>query len=271
MNWFYLLRELDEQRIQHEEELQVLQQDYNQQLESINKTKNEKLEEVLRELSESTLRCSRQQSIIENHQDMISQQAGQIEDLKAANISLLSDIEKGVKESTRNKANNDATDNASSDRDTTIEITQLRDEIISLQKHLVSSKDTVAALQAKLAEAAYAATQQQQLLAQERSDGGVEKTDMSTQTWRTPGIDNISQVNIEELMQDSPLHPADSGDQGPSTETILLTYQFLRRSVYYFLTDISNRPYHLKSIERLLQFTEGEKQIIDRHKPPPRY
>ncbi len=257
-------RELDEQRHQHEEELQVLQEEYNQQLESINKTKNEKLEEVLKELSESTLRCSRQQSIIENHQDMISQQATQIEELKSANITLKAELDKNVA-ALVNHAGHDGDNNKDSG-----EITQLRDEIISLQKHLVSSKDTVALLQAKLAESSLLTTQlqqQQQLVSQPEN----EKIEMSTQTWRTPGIDNISQVNIEELLADSPLHPASSGDQGPSTETILLTYQFLRRSVYYFLTDVTNRPYHLKSIERLLQFTEGEKQIIDRHKVPQRY
>ena len=238
-------RELDEQRHQHEEELQVLQEEYNQQLESINKTKNEKLEEVLKELSESTLRCSRQQSIIENHQDMISQQATQIEELKSANITLKAELDKNVA-ALVNHAGHDGDNNKDSG-----EITQLRDEIISLQKHLVSSKDTVALLQAKLAESSLLTTQlqQQQLVSQPEN----EKIEMSTQTWRTPGIDNISQVNIEELLADSPLHPASSGDQGPSTETILLTYQFLRRSVYYFLTDVTNRPYHLKSIERLLQ------------------
>ena len=45
------------------------------------------------------------------------------------------------------------------------------------------------------------------------------------------------------------------------------TYQFLRRSVYYFLTDKDNSAYHLKSIQRLLEFTDREKlEISSRNK-----
>ncbi len=43
------------------------------------------------------------------------------------------------------------------------------------------------------------------------------------------------------------------------------------RSVYYFLTDKENRDYHLQCIQRLLQFNEGENQVIDRHRPLKRY
>ena len=39
------------------------------------------------------------------------------------------------------------------------------------------------------------------------------------------------------------------------------TYQFLRRSVYYYITDKENRAYHLKSIQRLLEFSDAELSI----------
>lgn len=45
------------------------------------------------------------------------------------------------------------------------------------------------------------------------------------------------------------------------------TYQFLKRSIYYFITDKENSAYHLKSIERLLEFNDLERSAINRSKP----
>ena len=39
------------------------------------------------------------------------------------------------------------------------------------------------------------------------------------------------------------------------------TYQFLRRSIYYYITDKENRAYHLRSIQRLLEFSDAELSI----------
>jgi len=63
---------------------------------------------------------------------------------------------------------------------------------------------------------------------------------------QTEGGD-LEEVNLTEEVVDPKTH---------------YTLQFLRRSVYYFLTDKENRAYHLKSIERLLEFTEAEKAAI---------
>jgi len=43
---------------------------------------------------------------------------------------------------------------------------------------------------------------------------------------------------------------------------IHFTYQFLRRSIYYYITDKENRAYHLKSIQRLLEFSDAELSTI---------
>jgi len=67
---------------------------------------------------------------------------------------------------------------------------------------------------------------------------------------QTEGED-LEEVNLTEEVVDPRTH---------------YTLQFLRRSVYYFLTDRENRGYHLKSIERLLEFTEAEKESISRGK-----
>ena len=52
---------------------------------------------------------------------------------------------------------------------------------------------------------------------------------------------------------------------------IHFTYQFLRRSIYYYITDKDNRDYHLKSIQRLLEFSDEELSTIHltrtHHKP----
>jgi len=46
------------------------------------------------------------------------------------------------------------------------------------------------------------------------------------------------------------------------------TYQFLKRSIYYFLTDKENSGYHLKSIQRLLEFNDVEQSAITKSKLP---
>ena len=66
----------------------------------------------------------------------------------------------------------------------------------------------------------------------------------------------------DEKLEDVPLT-----DGGGLEEKIHFTYQFLRRSVFYFLTDKENRLYHLRSIERLLEFTDTEKGLIDVTRP----
>merc|ERR1712130_1051707 len=48
-------------------------------------------------------------------------------------------------------------------------------------------------------------------------------------------------------------------DEVRTDEKVHFTFQFLRRSIYYFLTDKENSGYHLRCMERLLEFTDGER------------
>ena len=52
-------------------------------------------------------------------------------------------------------------------------------------------------------------------------------------------------------------------DEVRTDEKVHFTYQFLRRSIFYFLTDKENSGYHLRCMERLLEFTEGERAAIE--------
>ena len=52
-------------------------------------------------------------------------------------------------------------------------------------------------------------------------------------------------------------------DEVRADEKVHFTYQFLRRSIFYFLTDKENSGYHLRCMERLLEFTEGERAAIE--------
>ena len=52
-------------------------------------------------------------------------------------------------------------------------------------------------------------------------------------------------------------------DEVRTDEKVHFTFQFLRRSIFYFLTDKENSGYHLRCMERLLEFTEGERAAIE--------
>ena len=92
-----------------------------------------------------------------------------------------------------------------------------------------------------------------------------ETTETAVQTTRVLKVDNITQVDYwTDLLHEETEPGARSAARG---NDVTVTYQFLRRSIYYFLTDKENKDYHLRSIERLLQFSDGEMMIIDRHKP----
>lgn len=58
-----------------------------------------------------------------------------------------------------------------------------------------------------------------------------------------------------------------SQDEITCDNKIHYTYQFLKRSIYYFITDKENSAYHLKSIERLLEFSDLERSAISKSKP----
>ena len=62
---------------------------------------------------------------------------------------------------------------------------------------------------------------------------------------------------------ESKLEDVSLADEVKTDERVHFTFQFLRRSIYYFLTDKENSGYHLRCMERLLEFTEGERRAIE--------
>ena len=62
---------------------------------------------------------------------------------------------------------------------------------------------------------------------------------------------------------ESKLEDVSLADEVKTDERVHFTFQFLRRSIYYFLTDKENSGYHLRCMERLLEFTEGERAAIE--------
>ena len=71
--------------------------------------------------------------------------------------------------------------------------------------------------------------------------------------FRTGDGSEAGLINQEELQTKS---------EATCDNKIHYTYQFLRRSIYYYITDKDNRAYHLKSIQRLLEFSEAELSTI---------
>merc|ERR1719481_868381 len=87
--------------------------------------------------------------------------------------------------------------------------------------------------------------QENKRMKDERTEGA---TSQQTKPTQTEDVE-LEEVNLTEESIDPKTH---------------YTLQFLRRSVFYFLTDKENCSYHLKSIERLLEFSEGEREAIER-------
>ena len=65
--------------------------------------------------------------------------------------------------------------------------------------------------------------------------------------------------SVEAVLANRP--DSKKSEESTCDNKIHYTYQFLRRSVYYYITDRENRAYHLKSIQRLLEFSDAELSI----------
>lgn len=79
-------------------------------------------------------------------------------------------------------------------------------------------------------------------------------------------LNNLDVSNSAERLEDVSLV-----DEARPDERMAVTYQFLRRSVFYFLTDKTNSAYHLRTIQRLLDFSDKEREAIDGRRPKQRY
>ena len=86
--------------------------------------------------------------------------------------------------------------------------------------------------------------------------------DNTTQTENVPDtkVSELLHRAQEPLNYDVDCKEAEAHKKSESTcdNKIHYTYQFLRRSIYYYITDKDNRAYHLRSIQRLLEFSDAE-------------
>jgi len=71
--------------------------------------------------------------------------------------------------------------------------------------------------------------------------------------------DNLPEIEVDLLFPKTKV-------ESTCDNKIHYTYQFLKRSIYYFITDKENSAYHLKSIERLLEFNDTERSKINKSK-----
>ena len=266
--------QLQELRAGHEDEVQHLQESRREQIEQINQAHNQRLEEILAELADSALRYSRQQDLIETKQSKIDKLSEHMEGLNSQIHKLQSDTVrmsrlnseleidinrlKLKKENSSSPVLSNTTNN-----DLAVE---------KLEAKLEYSNTIISSLQSQISK------QQQQ---QQHQHGQAEQaeakylktssvTDAAVQTSVPLCVDKVNQVDPWE--EEFPgLDPSTAAAAAQKDNDVKMTYQFLKRSIYYYLTDKDNKEYHLKCMERLLQFSEGEKQIIDQHKPLKKY
>lgn len=80
-----------------------------------------------------------------------------------------------------------------------------------------------------------------------------------TQTEPLPALPVDTMDSVEAVLAARP--DCNKSEESTCDNKIHYTYQFLRRSIYYYITDKENRSYHLRSIQRLLEFSDAELSI----------
>ena len=187
----------------------------------------QKVEELIIELAESSMRCARQQDAIEQRQARIEQLSREAADTR--------DTLARRQEMEQEHTTKDTTPHTKDTSEQYLNINQ------SSGKHMenVSSQTTELTL-------AHASAQTEPGLKPRLVEAGVGTELCSWQPAEAGNTDTVRRGT----------EPRDSSDN--SDNSLHYTYQFLRRSIYYYITDKDNRAYHLKSIQRLLEFSEAE-------------
>lgn len=223
-------RELAFTKDQFEDETSELKKIHEDGLLELKKENSEKIEELVNELAESSLRCARQQDTIEQKQNRLDDI---LRELTICKENLLEAKEK-IKEQEESLAK------AKTDIDEQpkyLNLVTIKASNISVQ----SQTDPV-----------------------EISEEGcqTEKKDNPSIACEASDADYRENVEGAEAMV---LYPKNK-EENTCDNKIHYTYQFLKRSIYYFITDKENSAYHLKSIERLLEFNDLERCAISKSK-----
>ena len=213
------LRRLQEARAEEVARLRTL---HAEEVLAARRESQQKVEELIIELAESSMRCARQQDAIEQRQARIEQLSREAADTRDT-LTRRQEVE-------QEHTTKDTTPHTKDTSEQYLNINQ------SSSKHMehVSSQTTELTL-------AHASAQTEPGLKPQQVEAGV-GTEPST--WQP----------AHTLKRGT--EPRDSSDN--SDNSLHYTYQFLRRSIYYYITDKDNRAYHLKSIQRLLEFSEAE-------------
>jgi len=224
-------RELAFTRDQYEEEVSEMKKNHEDDMLEMKKENNNKIEELVNELAGSSLRCARQQDAIEHKQNRLD--------------------------------------------DLLRELTIYKENLTKAEKNLQVNEETLAKVKADIDEQPKylnLVTNTAVHHSHSQTDPKDEKgTGCQTEQIMDPLL--TSETNFAEQTTDD-LHGAEadlmypkSKEESTCDNKIHYTYQFLKRSIYYFITDKENSAYHLKSIQRLLEFSDLERNAISKIKP----
>ena len=218
-----MAEEIQRLKESHSDEVSKLKSCHSEDVIDARKESNQKVEELIIELAESSMRCSRQQDTIEQRQLKIDELLKEVNSYKE-NINKLEDLVHLQETNTKEK-------------DVRINPEYLRNtkesESISCQ-----------------------------------TDCKV-RSDITTQTDEDFKLTLSRSSEINADIGENANIVAESSKKSESTcdNKIHYTYQFLRRSIYYYITDKDNRAYHLKSIQRLLEFSDAELNNMNHIRP----
>lgn len=221
----------------HSADIIKLKSSHNEDVMDARKESNQKVEELIIELAESSMRCSRQQDAIEQRQLKIDELLTEV----TKNKEIIAKLEDLVHDS-------ETKDNSTDDNSEEKYLNQTKNLTdIAIQSELLINTDVIV--------------------------DTIVTINSFTQT-DEPTIVNLTDDKPthkrEDFQPEMHLNQSQASKSEPTCDNkIHFTYQFLRRSIYYYITDKDNRAYHLKCIQRLLEFSDAELNNIHLSRPTP--
>ena len=225
------LRRLQEARAEEVARLRTL---HAEEVLAARRESQQKVEELIIELAESSMRCARQQDAIEQRQARIEQLSREAADTRDT-LARRQEVEQ----------EHTTKDTTPYTKDTSEQYLNINQSSTKHMEH-VSSQTTELTLV--------------------HSSAQTEPGPQPRQVEAGVGTELCSWQPADTVKRGA--EPRDSSDN--SDNSLHYTYQFLRRSIYYYITDKDNRAYHLKSIQRLLEFSEAELVSIHQAGTTPR-
>ena len=207
----------------YEHQLEVLRQSHDGDVLEAKKESQQKVEELIIELAESSMRCARQQDAIEQKQVKIEQLVEEV-DLSKQTINTLTELSQ-----------------AKQTKDDTKDDTKDPDPVVYLNPNLIPTQRVNVSSQTEL----------------NSGHSGTQTEPLPPLMHTVDAMDSVEAV--EAVLANRP--DSKTSEESTCDNKIHYTYQFLRRAIYYYITDKENRAYHLKSIQRLLEFSDAELSI----------